>query len=55
MRVRGTINGAEFQSSAMPAGAGRLALSVTRAMMTSGGTEVGTAAEFAVERIARLE
>ena len=55
MRVRGTINGAGFQSSVMPAGAGRLALSVTKAMMKSGGAEVGTVAEFGVEPIAPPE
>jgi len=35
-RVRGTINGVEFASSVMPAGSGRLALSVSKAMPESG-------------------
>lgn len=48
-RVSGTINGAEFQSSVMPAGSGRLAMSVTKAMMKAAGAEVGSVADFAVE------
>lgn len=48
-KVRGTINGAEYQSSVMPAGGGRLALSVSKAMMTAGGAKLGDAADFEVE------
>ena len=52
MRVRGTINGAEYTSSVMPAGSGRLALSVSKAMMGAGDVNVGDAAEFEVARMA---
>jgi hypothetical protein len=48
-RVRGTINGAVFTSSTMPAGGGRLAVSVSKAMMGSAGIGVGTEAQFTVE------
>ncbi len=48
-RVSGTINGAAFTSSTMPAGGGRLAMSVSRAMLQAGGVSVGETAEFAVE------
>jgi hypothetical protein len=51
MRVRGTVNGAEYTSSVMPAGSGRLALSVSRAMMGAAGVSVGDVAEFEIERI----
>jgi hypothetical protein len=48
MRVTGTINGMAFASNVMPAGSGRLALSVSKKMMAAGGTEVGAEAEFVV-------
>lgn len=50
MRVRGTINGMEYQSNVMPAGGGRLALSVSRKMMAAARVAVGDEATFAVER-----
>ena len=50
-RVRGTINGAEYTSSVMPAGSGRLALSVSQKMMRAGGVTVGDAADFEIERL----
>jgi hypothetical protein len=40
-RVQGVIGGAEFASNVMPAGGGRLALSVSKAMMASAGASVG--------------
>jgi hypothetical protein len=40
-RVRGTIGGADFASSVMPAGGGRLALSVSKAMIAAAGAAVG--------------
>ncbi len=40
-RVSGSIGGAEFASNVMPAGGGRLALSVSKAMMSSAGVSVG--------------
>jgi hypothetical protein len=51
--VRGTIGGAEFASSVMPAGGGRLALSVSKAMMTAAGVRVGDEAPFDVTAIGR--
>jgi hypothetical protein len=52
-RVRGTINGADFTSSTMPAGGGRLSLSVSKAMMAVGGVSVGQAAAFVFSSIGR--
>ena len=40
LRVVGTINGAAYTSSTMPAGGGRLAVSVSKAMMKAGGVAV---------------
>lgn len=50
MRVRGTINRAEYQSNVMPAGLGRLALSVSKKMMAAAGVGVGDEAAFEIER-----
>jgi hypothetical protein len=50
-RVRGTINGAEYVSNVMPAGGGRLTLSVSKAMMRVGGVSIGDEAEFEIERL----
>ena len=51
MRVTGTLNGAEFTSSTMPAGGGILALSVSKAMMAVAGLSVGDSADVEVERV----
>ena len=51
LRVRGTINGAEYASNVMPAGSGRLALSVSQKMLQAGACGVGDQAEFEIERI----
>ena len=51
MRVRGRVNGAEFTSNVWPAGSGRLALSVSKAMMTAGRFAVGDVAAFEVENL----
>lgn len=51
MRVRGTINGAEYVSNVMPAGSGRLALSVSKKMMKDAGVGVGDEADFEIERV----
>jgi hypothetical protein len=48
-RVHGTINGAKYASNVMPAGGGRLAVSVSKAMMTAGAVTVGDEAEFEIE------
>jgi Domain of unknown function (DUF1905) len=49
-RVVGTINGAEFASNVMPAGGGILALSVSKAMMTSAGASVGDDVQLTIGR-----
>jgi hypothetical protein len=47
-RVRGLIGGIEFSSSVMPAGGGRLALSISKAMMAASGYAVGDQADIEV-------
>jgi Domain of unknown function (DUF1905) len=49
MRVRGRINGAEYLSNVMPAGSGRLTLSVSQKMMGAAGVRVGDEAGFELE------
>jgi hypothetical protein len=41
-RVRGSVSGVEFASNVMPAGAGRLAVSVSKAMMKAAGSVSAT-------------
>ena len=50
-RVHGTIGSADFTSNVMPAGGGRLALSVSKAMLTSAGVAVGDTADFTILRV----
>jgi hypothetical protein len=50
-KVRGTLNGAGFTSNTMPAGGGRLALSVSRKMLAAADLRVGDEGEFEVELI----
>jgi Domain of unknown function (DUF1905) len=45
-RVGGTIAGADFTSNVMPAGGGRLALSVSKAMLKAAAVTVGEVADF---------
>jgi hypothetical protein len=52
-RVRGTMGGVEFASNVMPAGGGRLALSVSRALMRAAGVDVGDEAEVEIAAIGR--
>lgn len=52
-RVRGTLGGADFASNVMPAGGGRLALSVSKAMMTAAGIGVGDEAEIEITAVGR--
>lgn len=52
-RVRGTIGGRDFASSVMPAGGGRLALSVSKAMMTAAGVAVGDLADVVISGVGR--
>ncbi len=47
-RVQGRINAVEFVSNTMPGGGGRLALSVSRAMMSAAAVSVGQTAEFEI-------
>lgn len=52
-RVHGTIDGASFTSNVMPAGGGRLSLSVSKAMMKAAGASVGDEVEVEISRIGR--
>jgi hypothetical protein len=52
-RVRGTIGTAEFTSSVMPAGGGRLALSVSKAMMRSADVGIGDTADVEISGVGR--
>jgi hypothetical protein len=49
-RVNGTINGTAFASNVMPAGGGRLCLSVSKAMMEAAGVTVGDEVDVEVGR-----
>jgi hypothetical protein len=51
LRVKGTLDGTEFTSSTMPAGGGRLALSVSKQMLAVAGLSVGDEADFQIERV----
>ena len=51
--VRGTLGGAEFASNVMPAGGGRLALSVSNAMMTAAKVGIGDEAEIEITSVGR--
>jgi hypothetical protein len=50
MKVSGSLNGAEFASNTMPAGGGRLALSVSKKMLEAAGVKVGDEARIEIER-----
>jgi hypothetical protein len=54
-RVNGRIGGADFTSNVMPAGGGRLALSVSKAMMGAARVGVGDVAELEITRVGRDE
>jgi hypothetical protein len=51
--VRGRIGGAAFASNVMPAGGGRLALSVSKAMQRAAGVGMGDAIEVEITAIGR--
>lgn len=51
--VRGTIGEAPFASNVMPAGGGRLTLSVSKAMMAAAGLSVGDTAVVQITGIGR--
>ena len=52
-RVRGTIGGGDFVSNFMPAGGGRLALSVSKVLMGAAGVGIGDSADVAVTGVGR--
>ena len=52
-RVHGSIEGQAFTSNVMPAGGGRLAISVSKAMQRDAGRSIGDVAEFEVTSIGR--
>ena len=52
-RVWGMIGGADFVSNVMPAGGGRLALSVSKAMMGAAGVGIGESADVAITGVGR--
>ena len=52
-RVQGTLGGIEYASNVMPVGNGRLALSVSRAMMAAASLTVGDDAQVVITKIGR--
>ena len=50
-RVLGAIGGAAFTSNVMPAGGGRLALSVSKAMQGAAGVGMGDPVEVEISRV----
>jgi len=52
-RVRGTLRGVGFASNVMPAGSGRLALSVSKAMLSDAHLTVGEEAEVEITAVGR--
>ena len=52
-KVTGTLGGQRFASNVMPAGGGRLALSVSKAMMTAAGAAVGDEADIEITAVGR--
>ena len=52
-RARGSFAGADFASSVMPAGSGRLVLSVSKAMMAASKLTIGDDAEVEISGIGR--
>jgi len=54
-RVSGTVNGAPFTSNVMPAGGGRLALSVSKAMQRLAGAGVGDGISVEISAVGRGE
>ncbi len=52
-RVRGSLAGEAFASSVMPAGGGRLALSVSKAMMAASHLAVGDEADVEISDVGK--
>lgn len=53
VHVGGRIGSADFESNVMPAGGGRLALTVSRTMMTAAGAAVGDTVELEITSVGR--
>ena len=51
MRVRGRINGSDFNSNTMPAGGGVLALSLSRKLLDVAGLKVGDEVDLELHRL----
>jgi hypothetical protein len=51
MRVRGKLNGVDFNSNTMPAGGGVLSLSVSRTLLAEAGLKVGDETDVQLQRI----
>lgn len=51
MKVRGKLNGVDFNSNTMPAGGGVFALSMSRKLLAEAGLKVGEQTEVEVNRI----
>lgn len=51
MKVRGKLNGVDFNSNTMPAGGGVLALSLSRKVLDSASVKVGDEIAVELERI----
>ena len=51
MRVRGKLNGVDFNSNTMPAGGGVLALSLSRTHLGAAGANIGDEVDVELERI----
>jgi hypothetical protein len=51
LRVRAVVNGREFTSNTMPAGGGKLALSLSKAILQACGLSVGDEAQFEIEHL----
>ena len=50
-RVHGTVNGVDFTSNVMPAGEGRLAMSMSKALQRSAGVGLGDEAHVVISRV----
>jgi hypothetical protein len=51
MRVRGKLNGMDFNSNTMPAGGGVLALSLSQKLLSAAGLKVGDETVVELQRI----
>ena len=54
-RVHGCIGGSPFTSNVMPAGAGRLAMSVSRQMLKAAGTGMGDVVEVEISSVGLVD